>query len=169
MSMTRKSLWAIVMIVVFLVVPLNWYIARYSMERAESFEVLVANPQHQLLIATQGSEYKDAVVAGLLAQMKGMPVSIKVIDISGLPAVDTNDWDALVILHTWEQWRAPEVVEQFIDRSDLAVIDKVIVHTTSGNGESAMDGIDAITSASLITDVSANVSLIVQRINQLFK
>jgi len=71
------------------------------MDVAESFEVNTPKSEIRVLIATQGSEFKDAVVAGVVDHLKRKGAYIKVIDVSALPQVNENKWNAVVVLHTW--------------------------------------------------------------------
>lgn len=135
------------------------------MDVVQPFEVSKQNAKHQMLIATQGSSYKEAVVSGVIDALKEKPVSINVIDVSGLSEIDINNWNVLLILHTWENWQAQGDAKQFIDGLESSTMEKVIVLTTSGRGDYKMYGIDAITSASAISDVPRNVATIMQRFN----
>ncbi len=80
----KKFSLAIAVIVVGAFAFLTWYKFHYSMEVAEPFEVIVPDSEHQVLIATQGSDFKNAVVAGVIEALQDRPVSIKGIDVSGL-------------------------------------------------------------------------------------
>jgi len=156
-----------VVIVVCIVGFFSWYKIRYSMDVVKPFNVLIQNAEHRVLIATQGSNYKDAVVSGVIEALKDRPVSINVIDVSGLSNIDINQWSALVVLHTWENWLPQPDAKQFIDDLAPSNIEKVIVLTTSGRGDYKMFGIDAITSASVMSDVPRNVETVIQRLNAL--
>lgn len=84
---------------------LTWYKFHYSMEVAESFEITAQNPAHQLLIPAQRSDFKNAVVEGVIEVLKARPISITVIDVSGLSSVNVDEWSAVVMLYTWESWK----------------------------------------------------------------
>ena len=92
-----------------------WYKYQYSMDYASTKEI--NNPAEystHVLIATQGSDFKDAVLERLLGELTVMESYIKGIDVSLLDDIQYEDWDAICIMHTWEQWRAPKSVERFI-------------------------------------------------------
>jgi hypothetical protein len=131
-----------------------WYWVHYSMSAAHSFVVNGAGPR--VLIATQGSEFKDAVVAGLIERLKTRDAHVKIIDVSELPATNLSDWSAVVVIHTWEMRKPPTPVKAFIDR--VGHNQKLIVLTTSGAGDFKMPGVDAISSASKMVDVPARVA-----------
>jgi menaquinone-dependent protoporphyrinogen IX oxidase len=129
---------------------------------AESFSVNDASSARRLLIATQGSAFKNAVVAGIVERLRQRPIFIRVIDVGALSDVDASDWDAVVVLHTIEYGDAPPAAQAFVDR--LADTGKIAVLSTSGRGDFKIKGIDAISSASRMTDVPARVDELVQRI-----
>lgn len=165
MTKWKKYSLIALLFVVFVFTFLSWYKYRYSMDAVEPFEVSVANAEHQVLIATQGSAYKDAVVGGVISALEGRPISINVIDVSGLSEIDIDTWSAVVVLHTWENWKSQPDAKQFLDGLNPSDLDKVTVLTTSGSGDYKIEGIDAITSASVISDVPRNVRTIVQRVD----
>ena len=167
MSKSKKYLLITGLVVTCIIAFFSWYKIRYSMDVVQSFEVSTPNAKHRLLIATQGSSFKDAVVSGVIDALKDRPISINVIDVSGLSRIDIDEWSVLVILHTWENWQAQSDAKQFIDDLDPSNIEKVIVLTTSGRGDYKMPGLDAITSASVISDVPRNVATVMQRLNAL--
>jgi hypothetical protein len=118
-----------------------------------------------VLIATQASSYKNAVTAGLIARLEGRSASIQVIDVNGLGAVKPADWNAIVLIHTWEGGKPPAAVKAFVDR--LPSRQKLVVLTTSGQGDFTMEGVDAVTSASKMVDVPANARDLGNRVDAL--
>ena len=141
-----------------------WYRSTYSMGTAQSFEVAGAGAAPRVLIATQGSVFKDAVVAGIVTHLKERSARIKVVDISALPAIREGDWDAVAILHTWEMRKPPLVVATFVKRWRNP--ERLVVLTTSGAGNFKLQGVDAVSSASTLSDVPARVGEITQRLDR---
>jgi hypothetical protein len=133
------------------------------MDIAKSFTVTVPHAKHKILIATQGSAYKNALVEGVIEATKERQLTIEVIDVSLLSNVKIEDWDAIVIMHTWENWQPQIDAARFSQRH--ANLDKVIFLATSGQGELTIPGVDAITSASLLADVPKHVTDIVSKID----
>jgi protein tyrosine phosphatase (PTP) superfamily phosphohydrolase (DUF442 family) len=166
MSKKKITLLLFVLAAAVLFIALSWYKQHYSMGIAQSYGVDVAVSQHHVLIATQGSDFKNAVVEGVVNDLKGKPVNIQVIDVTELLNVKVDDWDAIVMLHTWENWQAEATSKLFIEQQPN--LNKIIVLTTSGDGNLKMQGVDAITSASLLQDVTKHVDLISRRIDKLF-
>jgi hypothetical protein len=82
-----------------------------------------------------------------------------------LPDVDESHWDAIVVLHTIEYGKAPAAAQAFVNR--VGKTGKVVVLSTSGAGDFKIEGIDAISSASRMTDVPGRVDELLSRIESL--
>lgn len=165
MKTWKKVLLAVAAVPVAVLAFATWYAAHYSMAEAKPFEVNSPSAREHVLIATQGSAFKDAVVQGVVDRLKTRPVYVKVIDVAQLPSVRESDWNAIVILHTWQMSKPPDTVRAFVDRSDSR--DKLVVLATSGEGTAHIAGLDTITAASKKADVSARVDEIVLRVEKL--
>jgi hypothetical protein len=86
-----------------------------------------------------------------------------VIDVSALPNINIDEWSAVVILHTWENWQPQRDAMLFIERNpDLT---NIIVLTTSGQGDLKMESVDAVTSASAVANIEKDKAEMVRRIN----
>ncbi|MFX0558637.1 hypothetical protein ACOCEA_17680 [Maribacter sp. CXY002] len=145
---------------------LLWYQWQYAMDEVSSYEVNSPDYKKHLLIATQGSDFKDMVTNEIVETYKEDSVYIKVIDVSALENIDANDFNAIVILHTWENWQPPKPVANFIKNSDT-IADKIIVLTTSGDGNYKMDEVDAITGESIVMDAPLFADKIIKKTNPL--
>jgi hypothetical protein len=137
------------------------------MEIAEPFEVNSPLLDQKILIATQGSEFKDKVVDGLVENLKDRSVYLKVIDISSLPDIKEDDFTAIVLLHNWEMLKPPEVIEQFLEQSKN--IEKIVVLTTSGGSDTSKEGIDIISGESIISEVPERVNQLMSKLEPLLK
>ena len=165
--MWKKAIIGIAALALTIFAFLTWYKFHYSMDVAESFEVNTPELKHRVLIATQGSEFKNAVVAGIVDHLKQRHAYIKVIDVAALPQVNENKWNAVVVIHTWENWKPQADAKAYLERvQDLS---KVIVLTTSGRGDYKMEGVNAITSASVMTDISARILDIKNRLDSILE
>ncbi len=145
----------------------GWYWIHFSMGAAQPFEVNDPQSSTRVLIATQGSEFKDAVVAGVVAHLKANAVYVKVIDVSALPGVNEGEWNAIALLHTWEMRKPPREVKAFVDRAGNS--GKLVVLTTSGAGIFKMDGVDAISSASVVADAPSRAAEIAERLDAILR
>jgi len=146
---------------------LTWYKIHYSMDVAESFEVNTSELKHRVLIATQGSEFKDAIVAGIIDHLKQRHAYIKVIDIAALPLVNEDKWNAVVVIHTWENWKPQADAKAYLEH--VKNLSKVIVLTTSGDGDYKIEGVNAITSASVMTDIPTRTQDINKRLDSILE
>jgi hypothetical protein len=132
------------------------YFLRNAQDAGPSYERgTPALPLH-VLVAAQGSAFKDRLVTTLVGELERRPAYVKVIDVGALPGVDAASWQAIVIVHSWEFGKPPRVVSDFTVR--LPDTGKVIDVTTSGGGREKLAGVDAISSASIMDEVPALVA-----------
>ncbi len=140
-----------------------WYKYKFSMDYVDTQEI--HNPAEystHVLIATQGSEFKDAVLENVLEELTTLEYYIKVTDVSNLKEIAYQDWNAICLMHTWEQWKAPRSVTDFVE--SIPIPNDLIVIATSGSGNSQIPRVDGITSASNLSDVETVSNQIVNRI-----
>jgi hypothetical protein len=160
---SRRVLLGGAVAVVLIAGLLIWYYATYSMAPAKAFTVNDPASPQRVLIATQGSEFKDAVVQGVVEKLKSRPIYIEVIDVSGLGAVDEKQWNAIVVMHTFQLSQPQPDAAAFVARAKGS--GKVVVLGTSGEGTFKIEGVDALTSASRLVDVPRRVTDIVSRVD----
>jgi hypothetical protein len=140
-----------------------WYRIHYSMVPAREFEVNSSAAQEGVLIATQGSAFKDSIVSGVVAHLKTRKAYVKVIDVSALPSVHESEWNAIVVMHTTQIGKPQPDAQRFI--AGAKNLRKVVVLSTSGAGTFKIEGIDAISAASQRLDVPKRVDEIDTRID----
>jgi hypothetical protein len=165
MTLVKKIVVVFIIFGAISIIYLTWYYVQHSMEEAKPYEFNDKGLSQKVLIATQGSRFKDAIVQGIIDQLKPLPVYIKVLDVSQLTNVNESDWSAIVILHTWEYYEPQKEAKAFVDR--VVSKKKIVVLSTSGSGIEMMKGIDGITSASAMEEVQAKTDQIVLRIKAL--
>jgi hypothetical protein len=163
MTLGKKILVGVATVVVAFVAPMIWYLLHHSMHPARSFEVNSPAASQKVLIASQGSAFKDSIVAGVVAHLRERQVYARVIDVSTLATVRETDWNAILLIHTWEMEKPEPNAKKFLDRTHN--LRKIIVLTTSGAGNRKMEGLDAISSASEMIDVPRRVTEIDTRID----
>lgn len=117
------------------------------MDKAEAFEVNSSAYSQKLLIAAQGSEFKNSVTQTIINRFKDDSIFIKIVDVSALEHIEPIDYNALLLIHTWENWKPPIDIDIFINRTK-DYKDKIVVITTSGEGTYKMSDVDAITGES---------------------
>lgn len=131
----------------------------------ESFDVGDPQLAQRVLIASQGSDFKNALVESLTAHLQEQKVFIKVIDVTGLGAVNEDEYEAVVLIHTVEQWKLHPDVKAYLDRTkDL---DKIVLVSTSGSGDWKTKDYDVetVTSASKTEEFSTLIPLILERLD----
>jgi len=136
---------------------------------AESFEVNSPELEQKVLIASQGSGFKNALVKSLTEHLGEKQIYIKVVDVSALEGVNEDDWDAVVLIHTTEKWKLQPDVKEYLDRvKDLS---KVILLTTSSSGEWKTEdyNIETITSASKMSGVKSLAAKILTRLDSILE
>ena len=133
----------------------------------ESSEIGNPELEHKVLIASQGSGFKNALVEGLSTNLEQRQIYIKVLDVTVLSEVSEEDWDAVVLIHSVEMSKLQPDVKAFLDRAhDL---DKVILITTSGPGTWKTNDydVDIITSASKKEELPGLTKEILKRLDVL--
>ena len=139
----------------------------FSMDKAREFEVNTPAQSQHLLIATQGSTFKDAVLTGLIAYFKTQDVYIKVIDVHHLDQIEPQDWQAICLIHTWENQKPPKVVQTFVDKAQDHR--RLVTLTTSTFGGFKMEEVDGISGASKMHAVDQVTSELIGLIKRRMK
>ncbi len=137
-------------IVLILGLFFTWYQFTFSMDYVHPYELNDPKNEHQLLIATQGSDFKDEITQKIVANYSDRQFYIKVIDVSKLANYKIPDWEIVIIMHTWEIGVPEENVALFLGK--VEDISNVIVVTTSGDGGFTPEGIDGISCASVMEE-----------------
>jgi len=144
-----------------------WLVKRQGV--IESFDV--GNPElaQKVLIASQGSDFKNALVESLTTHLEEHQLFIKVIDVTTLGEVNEDEWDALVFIHTTEQWKLQPDVDKFLARA--RGLDKIILLTTSGQGDWKTDtyDVETITSASKQEEMPTLLPALYMKLDQLLQ
>jgi hypothetical protein len=120
----------------------------------------------KILIATQGSDFKSAIVSNIENRYKRDSVFLKIIDVNILDNVNPGEYQVIVILHTWEYGKPPSAVKKFLEQNS-ANKDKIIVLTSSGEGTNKIEGVDALTGESILENAGNYSDRIIERINEL--
>lgn len=162
--MKKRTKRIIFVLVGFLVLTLGFlwaYDATYSMDVIEGTTINDPSAKNHVLIASQGSDYKNQVVDEVCGALKNNDTYIKVIDVTTIQEENATDYDAVIILHTWEIWEPQADAAQFIaQQTDLS---HFVVHATSGSGDEIIEGVDGISGASVLHDAEAVARQIVER------
>ena len=138
------------------------------MDVVEHHTVNSSSLEIKLLIATQGSEFKNTVTQGIIQHFETDSIFIEVIDITSLEEINPKIFDAIVLIHTWENWKPPSDIKSFVERT-TAYKDKIVVITTSGEGSYKMEEVDAIVGESILEDAPSISDKIITRIKSILE
>ena len=153
-------------VILLFVAFMTWYKIAFSMDVASAKEIN-PNGQTHLLIATQGSAFKEKLTQIIIDHFNSSQTHIKVIDVSDLRYITEEEWDCIVLVHTWELSRPPSSVKHYIDSWKSP--GKHVVVTTSGAGNYQMDKVDAITCASEIDKTNEIATATIQKIDAILQ
>jgi hypothetical protein len=120
--------------------------------------------QHRVLIATQSSKFKDAVVGEIRDTLKKNSCYIKVIDVKRLIDEAAADYHAVVIINQCMAGRPDPRVETYID--EVSQKSKVVLLTTGAleSWKPDTSQVDAMTSASVLSESSTIAQSIVGKV-----
>lgn len=125
-----------------------WGCASQPVATVESGTAAASN--RNVLVATQNSKFKQAVVSEIYDELKRNSIYLKIVDVKNLKYQSAGEFSAVVIISKSMAGRPDPRVESFIDSQPQK--DKFIVLTTgiSGGWKPDKPGVDAITSASVM-------------------
>ena len=135
----------------------------------QPFEINSPDAKHKVLIASQGSGFKNMLVSGLVDKIKNSPTYIRVVDVTSLSEVDEAGWNAVVLIHTTQYGRMQPDAMEYLGRAKE--LDKVVLVTTSGSGRWKTEefDIDTLTSASRKAKVGLLINTITHRLGAILR
>ena len=141
---------------------LVWGCASQPVATIESGRPAVSDKK--VLVATQKSQFKQAVVSEIYDELKQNAIYLKIIDVKGLKSQSTAEFSAIVIINRCMAGRPDPRVESFIDREPRK--NRIIVLTTGVRDSWTPDtpGVDAMTSASVLDKSDQVARSIVERV-----
>ena len=107
----------------------------------------------RVLIASEASDFKQAVIEQVVARFQNEGLFFKITDLQNLADERTNAYAAVIIINSCVAWQLNPKVNAFIKTADS--LEKVILLTTAGDQDwqPGVEGVDAITAASMPADV----------------
>ena len=115
----------------------------------QAYDVNEPSLEKKLLIATQGSDFKNALTSAVVERYKQDSVYIRVVDVTSLDTINPKPFNAILIVHTWEYWKPPKAVSAFTERAK-EYHEKMVYLATSGDGNYKIDGVDALSGESIL-------------------
>ncbi|RZS99705.1 hypothetical protein [Aquimarina brevivitae] len=128
------------------------------------YTITVEQPKFEVLIASQGSEFKEALVQSVLKHYESKPINFKVIDAYTLFTVNIDKWDAVVVINSWEYSTPPFNIKKFI-KEQPNNRDKLIILSTVGSYNMALEEVDTISGESIIEKVPEYSAILVDRLD----
>ncbi|HLW31595.1 MAG TPA: hypothetical protein VKX40_04985 [Aequorivita sp.] len=168
MGKSKKIILVLTIIILTFIVIGFWYRAEYSMKAISQEQIHSDRLETKILIATQGSDFKRAIVTNIKNHYSLDSVFLKIVDVKELIDINPQDYDAVVILHTWEYGNPPSSVKDFIMKNQ-EYKQKFVVLATSGQGTNRIEGIDALSGESIIVNASDYSDEIIGRIAKIIK
>lgn len=114
----------------------------------EPFEVGDSRAENRILIASQGSDFKNSLVNKLVDEFKASDNYLSIIDCTELEKENHDYWDAIIIIHTMQIHRMPKEAQVFLaEEKDLS---RIMLVSTSGGGDDVVTEfeVDAISTPS---------------------
>ncbi len=139
-----------------------WGCASQPVATVESGQPAASN--QKVLVATQNSKFKRAVVSEIYDGLNQNSIYLKIIDVKALKHHTAAEFSAVVIINRCMAGRPDPRVESFIDHEPQK--NKIIVLTTGIQESWKPDapGVDAITSASVLDKSDQIARSIVKRV-----
>jgi hypothetical protein len=148
MKIIKRILITIAIVIILVVVIFGIYLLSHRQGVIKPSEFVKPGASKSVLIASQGSKFKNELVDSIMARLKNRPLSVKVIDVTILQEIKETDFSAFVIIHTTEKGELQADVKKFLDRAKSRY--RILLVTTSGQGDwkTKEYKLDVITSAS---------------------
>jgi hypothetical protein len=144
-------IWIIATPIILLIIALVAYVIVNRQGVIEPYSAGDPAAEKRVLIASQGSEFKEQLVAQLVDRFSNEQMYISVLDCTALDGIDGSDWDAIIMLHTMQIHKMPKEARRFLERQkDLS---RTMLVCTSGGGDEIIAGfaVDAISSPSRLS------------------
>ncbi len=137
-----------------------WYVIEFYPRTAEAFEINTRDQPTRILLATQGSEFKDGLVMAICDSLRTQPVYIKVVDVGGLDDIDTAAWDKVLVINTAMMNIMSGPARRLVARGEG--LDNVLLFVTSGGADfkPADLAVDALSGASRLVDTERLANLV---------
>lgn len=125
----------------------------------------------KVLMAIQESQFKKAVILKVKEFFQEDGYFVKTISLKGLSGESTDNYQAIVIVNTCWAWRLNSHVRKFLKSFPEDERKKIVLFTTanSKSWRPKVTGVDAITSASRMSEVEHIANSIINRVRILLE
>jgi len=141
-------IWIIGTPIALLIILLSVYVIVNWQGVVDPYHIGQKNAKYRILIASQGSEFKYALVDKITNRLNSEDYYLSVTDCTKLDVQDTLEWNSIVIIHASQAHGMPRKARAFLEK--LEDHSNVIIVTSSGGGDELISGfgVDAISCAS---------------------
>ena len=148
------------------VIGLTLWIAGTARAQTAATQPASVSTNREILIATEKSEFKDAVVDRVTQTLKQKGRPFKIVDLKQLAQESADRYDGIVILNTIWAWHLRGKVSHFLKPlTDDQRRKVVLVSTADGEDWKTKEtGVHAVTSASKMTKVDEVAGFIVREL-----
>ena len=150
-------------IAVLVIVFIAYYLI-YSQEVIEPFEVNSPALETKVLVGSQGSDFKNALLEKLTERIGKKDIYIRAIDVTTLSDIKDESWDAIILINSIQWYKLQKDVRVFLNSAQTT--DRIIMLATSGDGDvKPKEGkIDTITSASKMNKLDEKLEEILSKL-----
>jgi hypothetical protein len=133
------------------------------------YQVGDPNASTKVLIASQGSDFKEDLSKKIIKKLENDSIYISVIDCTTLKKENASDWQAIVIMHTTKAHKIPRYVSTFLE--GLSNYSNLVLISTSGGGDEVITEfeVDAISTASSRSLTDTIAGLAISKINNILQ
>jgi hypothetical protein len=153
--------------VIIFILLLATYIIMNWQGVIEPYQVGNPNASIKVLIASQGSEFKEDLSRKIIKKLENDSIYISVIDCTTLEKENAEDWQAILIMHTTKAHKIPRYVSTFLE--GLSDYSNLVLISTSGGGDEVITEfeVDAISTASSRSLTDTITGLAISKINNI--
>ena len=127
------------------------YVYKHYPRKIESYEVNHSDLNKKILIASQGSEFKNALLDNIVGKIQNDSTYVKVINVSELNDIDDAYWRAVIIINTCIADKINKDVKQYLKKSKNKIPTIMLVTAGDGRWKPNNLSVDAISTASRIS------------------
>lgn len=147
------------------IVAMTLLFAASCTRNVKEMKLVNENAKFNLIIAGDSSEYKDAIREELISKYTET-AGIEVMDIEYLDTISEESYDVILIMDTCMAWGAfNPTVNRYLENAGNK--DNIVLFMTAGDPELeySHEGVDAITSASVIEDKDEVITSLSEKID----
>lgn len=166
MKPKKKNIVILIIIAAVLFVGLSIYNFLQDPDSIKpSYSINAEGRKDNVLIATEGSNFKESVLEKVVDFCKGNGISLSIINVSQLTDIEAKNWDGIIILSAIINYKLDPAIDKFLENNQD--YNEIFMYNTSTSTvlEKGDRKIDAITSASKETNINKCASAIINFID----